>query len=259
MSIHYYLTVFPMEALIASELEAVQFGTYMAVGARKGSAEQLMFMKIKGDFTGPFDWESARKSCVSHPDGQPKHSLYLSIYRVLENIPVEAMGQLYLITRDGRTLQLDRQEYKTPANWPGFALYKELCPVTPLVASKLNPKDFGEYMTNPDNKTSVPTLMFSDIKIIRDLDNLENSGNIGNVYDRHPEHLKSCIDEIRSETKNGKINKIVDRTYGTRFSYQLIDNGIYVSKGKTIIRYPMPDIETLKKNHYDWGKSADIF
>ena len=35
MSLHYYLSIFPTEALIASELEPDQFGAYMATGSKK--------------------------------------------------------------------------------------------------------------------------------------------------------------------------------------------------------------------------------
>ena len=37
MAVHYYLSVFPMEALIASQLDPMHFGAYMATGSKKGS------------------------------------------------------------------------------------------------------------------------------------------------------------------------------------------------------------------------------
>ena len=112
MSIHYYLSVFPMEALIASELEPASFGAYMATGAKKGSAEQIIFIEIEGEFGNHFDWEHARTECVPHPGGEPKNSVYLSVYRTLEHIPLDQLESMFLTTRDGRTLALSKSGYQ---------------------------------------------------------------------------------------------------------------------------------------------------
>ena len=44
--------------------------------------------------------------CVPHANGEPKHSVYLSVYRVLEHVPLSALGSLYLATRDGRVMEI---------------------------------------------------------------------------------------------------------------------------------------------------------
>src|SRR6056297_2451029 len=131
--IHYYFTVFPMEALIASELEPSDFGAYMAVGTRKGSAERLIFIEVNGEWGDDFDWAYAKENCVHHENGEPKHSLYLGVYRILERIPFKALRSLYLTTRDGRSLELEKCEYVPPVQDRNFFIYKELCPVSPLV------------------------------------------------------------------------------------------------------------------------------
>ena len=64
MSTYYYLSVFPMEALIASQLEPDQFATYMAIGSKKGSQEQIIFIEIDGGFAGAFDWKHAEEKCI---------------------------------------------------------------------------------------------------------------------------------------------------------------------------------------------------
>jgi predicted HD phosphohydrolase len=87
MKIRYYFSIFPMEALIASQLEPVHFGSYMATGTKKGSAEKIIFCELLHDFGDYFDWNYAHERCVPHPTGEPKNSLYLAVYRVLENIP----------------------------------------------------------------------------------------------------------------------------------------------------------------------------
>jgi len=255
--IYYYLTVFPMEALIASELDPKAFGSYMATGSRKGSAEQLIFIEVEGGFESPFDWVFAEKKCVAHSSGEPKHSLYLSIYRVLENTPHEKMKSMYLVTKDGRTLQLYKNTCKVPGNWKGYAMYQELCPVHPLVASSLNPQQFGEYIISDSDKVTVPAIVFADVKLI-DFDDYENSGNVGSMYDRNLGHMKDCIESVKSEKKK-KQTKTVDRSFSSSFTYQIIDTGVYAASSDGVILYTMPTHEELRQNHYDWGRSANIF
>jgi len=255
MAVHYYLSVFPTEALIASELSPRSFGAYMATGAKKGSAEQIVFIEIEGGFGSDFDWSYARERCVPHPNGEPKHSVYLSIYRTLEHVPLEKMVSLYLTTRDGRTLGIDKGSYDKKNSQSDFYVYQELCPCHPVVVSRLNPDEYGMFITNPDSKTWVPKILFADLKVI-DIENPEQTGNIGSLYDRKVEHLKSCIQEIHDDPK--KQNKTLQRTHVEAFTFQLIHDGIYISDGDTMIMYPMPDVEEIKRIDYDWGRSALI-
>lgn len=260
MKQNFYLTVFPMEALIASQLEPEAFGTYMSIGARKGSAEALVFIHLK-EASGPFNWDEARANCVPHEDGRSRNSFYLSIYRVLENLPTSALGSLYLVTRDGRSLELTAAPWEDfsatlPRNWTGVGLYKELCPVLPLVVSCLKPAEFGAFMTTPGARARVPSLLYADLRIIENLEDLRSSGNIGNVYDRNPAHLRTCIEQIRA--RPDKVTKIVDRTYFNRFCYGLINSGIFLSRQTTTMFWPMPDLQQIKEEAYDWGRSAEI-
>ncbi len=255
--IHYYFIFSPNEALIASQLGPKEFGMYMAQGSKKGAAEQLMFSEISGGFGDNFDWAYAEKNCVNHSDGRPKNSLYLSIYRVLEHLPLDAFMMTYLVTKDGRTLSLDQEKYSSPVNWAGFALYKELCPVPPLIVSSLQPKELGQHIVGGNaEKITVPALIFTDIKVI-DIDDMKNSGNVGGMYDRSLDHLKECIASL--ESGKGKKTKTVDRSFNSKFSYQIIDNGVFVVKGEEIIFFRMPSHEVLRETAYDWARSANIF
>jgi hypothetical protein len=250
-----------MEALIASNLEPAAFASYMAIGARKGSAEALVFVQVN-EAVGDFNWDAAREMCVPHPDGKPKHSLYLSIYRVLERIPLEALGSLYLVTRDGRSLELKREEWggdqaAQPENWTGVGLYKELCPVLPLVVSSQKPAEFGAFMTDPTTRTHVPSLMFTDLRIAADLDDPQPTASGERVYEQNPEHLKVCVEQVK--TSGNKEAKIVDRTYFNKFSYALINSGVFLSRGSQLLFWRMPGIQSIKENSYDWGRSADMF
>lgn len=254
----YYLLVSPAEALIASMLESREFGAYMATGSRKTASEELIFAEITSEFESDFDWEYARSACVPHPDGTPKHSVYLGVYRVLERVPLDVLGNLYLVTRDGRSLELAKGHLEPPLYWKGYALYKELCPVTPLVASSLPPEPFARYLLDPANHISVPAIVFADVKII-DLDNLEHTGNVGALYDHGGnEHIRICFEEIQSHP--GKRSKTVDRSCSNRFSYQSVGQGFFFSRrADGIVFYPMLDREVIRKDHYEWGRSAGFY
>ncbi len=255
MQIHYYLSVFPLEALIASQLEPNHFGAYMATGSKRGSEEQIIFIEVNGEFGEHFDWNYAKERCVPHANGDPKHSVYMGVYRVLEHIPLEAMGSLYLTTRDGRTLELERSTYEPADSGKGYFVYQELCPINPVIVSALNPQQLAKSICDPSNKIHVPHLVFTDLKVIN-FDDEVNTGNIGSMYDRKRGHLLECIAAVQGKDK--KPNKTFTRTNVESFSFQIINNGVYASDGKELVMYKMPTIEEIKQIDYDWGRSALI-
>lgn len=255
MEIHYYLSIFPTEALIASQLNPEDFGSYMAIGSKKGSHERMIFIEVEGGFGREFDWSYAEERTVPHEDGTPKHSVWLSVYRALENTPLDRMKSLYLVTKDGRVLQLSQATYQPPELKRQFYVYQELCPVTPLVVSVYDPKDFGVYMTHKDVRVGVPKIAYADLKVVN-FDNLEDTGNIGGIYDRNIDHLKECILSVTS----GSVKKVknVERSPVESFSYQIINHGIYISDGRDLLMYKMPSIDEIRREHYEFGRSAMI-
>ena len=255
MAIKYYLMVFPTESLIASELEPEQFGSYMAIGSRKGSEEQVMFAQVDGDFDSDFDWAYAREKCVPHPSGDPKHSVYLSVYRVLEKVPQRSIKALYLTTKDGRTLKLESSEYKAPNPANGVFVYQQFCPLNPVIVSVLSPRDFGKQITDSSQKISVPQMLFGDLKPIN-FDDPEHSGNVGSLYDNQLAHFLECVASVKSRTE--KMNKTFNRSHLESFTYNSINNGFYLSRGEEVLFFSMPSVEELKQIDYDWGRSALI-
>lgn len=254
MEVHYYLSVNPLEALIASQLDPVQFGQYMSTGKKNGSYERIMFAEVEGDFGNDFDWAYAKERTVPHEDGAPKHSVWLSVYRSLEHLDFSSLKALYLTTKDGRSLEIKPQEFDTSLTPGDYFIYQELCPITPLVVSRLNPMEFSEYMTDTSNKVHVPKLVFADLKTV-DPDDYENTGNIGGAYDRNLDHLRDCIRDVT--TQKDKPNKNVERSV-EGFSYAMINHGIYFGEGTHVVYFPMPSQEDLRSTHYDWARSANI-
>lgn len=253
---YYYLMLFPMEGLVASQADPFDFGVYMATGAKRGTAERLIFVEITGDISDHFDVAYAQKKCVIRPDGMRKNSVYLSIYRTLEHVPASVMGKMYLITPDGRSLSLDPAPLPEKSKTKPFHIYQELTPMRPVVVSSLDPREFSAYMTDPSRTHAwVPRIAFADLKVV-DLDNLDNAGNIGDLYFQNVAHLRRCIQSVT--TNPDKFTKTLDRSRLESFTYQLIDSGIYVGDKEEMVFYAMPSIEELRRENYYWAKSAMI-
>ncbi len=253
---YFYVMIHPGEALIASQLDPTQFGAYMAHGTKKrGSHEEITFIEIEGRCNDFYDWDYADAKCVASADGSPKHSLYLGVYRVLERIPMSSYKALYLTTRDGRVLQLPKGDYSGAREKKSVYLYKEMCPVNPLVLTVFDAAKFGSYMTSKETHHSVPVLAYADVKMI-DLDDMENTGHVGRVYNHNLEHLKESIEVLNTSDKK---TKTIDRSTGVSFSYQMIHSGIFIAQGDDLIMFKMPTIQELKRDHYDWGRSALLF
>jgi hypothetical protein len=248
-----YLSMIP-EALVASMLPPEEFGRYLAVGSHKRSSGAAIYFEIDPDFTSDFfDMSIVKERCVAHPDGSPKHSLYLGIYRVLEHIPLEALGKLYLTTRDGQVLALEQGKF--PSDFPAeHYLYDEICPVHPLIASKLGPEAFTQFATNTGSPLCVPKIFFAQLDpaaIIGSDRTAEGSIAIHNL----PERIKECFKELDTA---GKPTKTVDRTRQLTFRWNHIKNGYFIGDGKSLLYYPYPDQETLDRHHHKWWRSATL-
>ncbi|HEQ71169.1 MAG TPA: hypothetical protein ENN69_01660 [Spirochaetia bacterium] len=165
MSIYLYLLLYP-ESLIASQLPPEEFGRYLAVGTKKReSRQEAVYFELDRNRLGKaFDLSDLETRCVPHPTGEPKHTVYYSIYRVLEHTPLEAIGALYLSTRHGKVLRL-AENAAVPKFTQRVFLYQEIAPVHPRIVSSLDPVAFAAFITDPANKFHVPTICFVDLRL----------------------------------------------------------------------------------------------
>jgi hypothetical protein len=242
------------ESLVASMLPPAEFGKYLAVGTRKSAHGRAMFFELKDDFrSDEFDLDYAAQRCVAHADGRPKNSLYLSIYRALERVPLAAIDSLWLASEHGKSLEL-RPAAAPPDSTDAYYLYQEVCPVHPLIASKLGPRQFAEFITRPNKPLCVPKICFVDI----DLGELATDPEHGTprelYYPDHYWHLRGCLLELKaSQTKD---TKTVDRTHLQHFPYHCIKNGIFVGDQTGLLYYPFPKYGELIGKYYEWWHST---
>ncbi len=254
MTVHLYLSLIP-EALIASMLSPEEFGAYYAVGSEKRSRGQAIFFEIDPKFRSKeFRIEEGFQRCVPHDDGSPKRSIYISVYRVLENISTNAIKKLYLTTQDGRTLELEPSK-KLPADDAGLHLYREISPVTPLVVSTDGPKAFYELIVkNPTSLIKLPAICFAELRLdglAKDPKNAE----VGDLPYTNIEHLRNCL--IALHTKQ-VMTKMVDRIPSGGIPFRTIKNGIFVGNQEKLIFFALPEEKKLVDKYYKWWRSATM-
>jgi hypothetical protein len=253
MSKFIYLTATP-EALIASMLPPAEFGAYLSTGTKKRNKGQAIFFEVDLDqIEKLIDIDSMNRRCVAKPDGKPKSSVYLSVYRVLETIPLTAIKSLYLTTDNGYTLELKKSSYDPSKEIKGkLYLFQELLPVTPLVASELTPSAFLKRLTDGSIPIVLPKLFFVDLKL-GDLATNPLSGSVDYLPYTNLGHLRDCLEILKGEYE--KHMKTVQRIYSGSLLYRTIESGFYVGSKDEMVFYPYPSITELENFNYEFFRS----
>jgi hypothetical protein len=256
LRIRYYMLCSRFEALIASQLEPEAFGTYMAVGTKKLATGPLIFFEIDPKFaslTDHFKLDDIEDRCASHPDGSPKRSKYISVYRVMEFLRLPFYGALYLTTADGHVLELKESPYAPGDETPGVNLYQELCPLIPMVVSNLAPARFIRFVTDPVNPVNAPRLFFADLLLDRD----EGGSMAAYLPYVDPLHLLECIKEVEGmDESDPKPTKTVSRTATVRGFFRTIRRGFFIGDQTGLKFYRFPGPSELEVRHAEWWRSA---
>jgi len=252
METYLYLSLIP-EALILSQLPPERFGKYLAIGDKKLTRGPAIFFAVDPSFdSDAFRLAEARAKCLTHPDGSPRRSTYVSVYGTLANVPVSALGNLYLTTKDGLTLELIPSDNTLPQR-KGFHLYQELCPVHPKVASPLHPEEFCRYVTQPEHPVFIPRLVFCELRLNGLATDPEKS-SAGNLPYKDMNHLRECLTSL--QYRSDKMTKIVHRDLNKELIYPVVENGFFVGDQNEFRAYPFPSEEELEGPHHTWWSSA---
>jgi hypothetical protein len=250
---HIYLSVIP-QALIASMIGPEEFGRYYAVGTKVHSRGEAIFFEVDRSLVpeGEFRLDLIDERCVPKADGSPKKSVYIGIYRVLSRIPVAALGNLYLVTRDGQTLELTRSEYAREPDRQSY-LYQEFCPIDPMVASRWEPLEFCRAITNPENPVHVPRIVFSQLSL-RGLADDPVNGLASDLPYPNLDHLRDVL--VTLQERDEKRSKLVLKQATHGVFYRTIRGGFYVGDQQDFAFYRFPSVEELETHHYQWWRSA---
>ena len=250
MSQFVYLCATP-ESLVASQLPPYEFGNYLAVGTRKRTRGQAIFFEIDMDRMDTLPRDYINERLIPYADGEPKRSVYLSIYRVMEMVPVESLKNLYLVTDDGKVLELAADKYKPHAG-ETIHLYQQFNPIETRVASKLSPPEFIRFLTDTSKLVSTPKLFIVELKL-----NKLSRDSFAPIHDLpypNPDHLRDCL--TRLKLSGERLTKTVIRQYKGELSYRTIKDGFFFGEKDNYLYYPFPSIEELEDKYYNWWRSA---
>lgn len=255
---HLYAILYPNAALVASQLEPDNFAKHYSIGSSRHYSGKVIFIEIDLSFRHEyFPIDEMLEQTVPHPDGRLKHTKFISTYRVLEHLDFKSMGDLYAVNVGGHALRIQKTPY-TAVNDPGLVrIFQELNPVTLLVASTYDQREFGKILTQPDYPKGCPKLAFTqfDLTIDKFLAEIETNPFMNSPFQGiHPHKLKDAVLELQDG--KGKAFKSVSLASVFRsVSFAKIRHGFWICGGDEMAFYPMPSVQELEKNNHLWYRS----
>jgi hypothetical protein len=255
---HLYLILHPNEALVASQLSPEEFAKHYSIGTPRHFTGKVIFAEVDSSFRDDYlRIEEYLGYTESGQPGVPKRTKFVKSYRVLEHIDFAALRKLYLVTTDGASLGLDRSE--EPPNYgtrSRVRVYQEICPLQILVASNLDPRAFGNYITAETWSKGAPKIFFTqyDIDVEEVVSRKEvQAFNMGPLPNVNPTNLPTALKELQADpnkrTKTVSLNPNLDV-----MSYKAIQPGFWFAAGASILFYRMPTMDELHYQHYSWWR-----
>jgi hypothetical protein len=253
-----YAIMYPNHALVASMLPAEEFGKHYTVGSSRFFHGQVVFAEIESTYRHPyFPIDRLLEEVKPKPDGSPKRTKFIKNYRVLEHLELSAFKHLYVTSVVGRVLKLNRKPYNR-VHKPGLIrTFQEICPLSAVVLSYMTPPEFGEYITDPEQPKGAPKVMFTQVELNIDkfLNDLEKNQFMDSpIPNVHAHKLRDQILELRANPHKRIKGISLDSAFG-KIPFLRLRTGFWIAHQKELLYYPIPDRETLEKEHYDWYRS----
>ncbi|MGE5400276.1 MAG: hypothetical protein ACM3S2_07720 [Ignavibacteriales bacterium] len=254
---HLYMIVFPINALVASQLEPEKFGEHYTMSSAKHFSGKVIFAELDIDFRNDyFEIERYLALTVPHDDGTPKRTKFISSYKVLENVPLSVIKELFLVTTNGKVLPILPAEY-TAYNEPGLIrIYQEICPLETLVASTKDQREFGKFITTQTRSKGAPKICFTQIDF--NLDEFFRSNKNKDIItidlpDVNPYRFYDCIMELKNNPD--KLTKTISLGSMLKdISFKFLRHGFWFVAGEEMRFFPMPSMTDLENKYYYWWK-----
>lgn len=254
---HLYMIVFPINALVASQLEPDKFGEHYIIGSAKHYSGKVIFAELDINYRDEFfQIDEYLKVTVPHEDGSPKKTKFICSYNVLEHVDLDAIKTLFLCTSNGKVLPIQPADY-TAVNEPGLIrVYQEICPLENLVASALDQRDFGKFITTQTRSKGAPKMVFTQIEF--NIDHFFEMNKDKEIFQAelhgiNPYRLYDCLMEIKGKPQ--KLNKTISLGSLLReISYKFLRHGFWFAQGEKLKFFPMPSINDLENKYYYWWK-----
>lgn len=255
-----YVIMWPNYALVGSNLPPDEFGKHYTIGSSRYFHGQVVFAEIDSSYRHPeLNIDKYIGEVVPNAAGKPKCTKFICTYRVLEHVDLSAFRKFYVTSTMGKVLPLESAPYEKVHD-PGYLrTFQELAPMRAIVLSWMTPPEFGEYITDPEQAKSAPKVLFTQIDFDIDdfLYRLESDpfhkSPIPNV---HPHKLREQILEVRANPDKRVKGISLDAAFG-QMAFTQLRTGFWIAHGKDILFYPIPSIDELKEQHWEWYKSLD--
>lgn len=254
-----YVIISPNYALVASQLDPVSFGRHYAIGSSRYYQGTVIFAEIDSSYRHDFfRIDEMLEEVKAKSDGTPKRTKFISTYRVIEHVDMSAFKNLYVVSAEGEVLEMEQAPYDRK-HQPGFVrTYQEICPLSSIVLSHMTPPEFGEYITDPQQPKGAPKVVYTqiDLNIDEFLNAIEeNPFHPGPLPNVHPQKLRQQILDIKDDTSKKTKGVTLDSVIN-KLSFLRLRSGFWIATQGEMIYYPIPDEETLERDHYAFYKSV---
>jgi hypothetical protein len=257
---HLYLVVHPNHSLVASQLDAERFIRHYVRESARYFEGKLLFVELDPDFRDPyFDIEAAYAQLKPHEDGSPKATKFVSSYRVLEHVSLEAMGALYLCDGSGGFVALDPSSEGPRPETEELRVILEIDPVRFIVLTRLGLGDYASFATDPSNSKGAPKMLYTELDLSIDdfMRESEEGPYVASAYPGiHPERLRFAVRELR-RSQGKDVKGIALNCPFDRVSYKLLRGGFAFADGpsKALKYYPLLPLEEVERRHYKFWKN----
>ncbi|MFW6368802.1 MAG: hypothetical protein ACOCZ9_03595 [Spirochaetota bacterium] len=247
-----YAIFHPNDALVASQLTPEQFARHYTSGSAQHYHGKVIFGELASTFRDSFfPIEEVLEQLEPHDDGRPKATKFISTYRVLEHIDVQAIRKLYLATQDGACIGLEPGEYQNPYEEGFVRIYAEIAPMRMLVLSDFDFTEFGAFITDPKNYKSAPKQLYTqlNVNIVEFLEEYEHNQYIDSpIRVIHPASLRAAFNEVRRSGEKRTKGLCVDSSLD-EISYRLIRHGFMFASQFGTRFFPMPPLSEIEATH----------
>jgi hypothetical protein len=253
-----YLILAPNTALVASQLNPDDFANHYTSGSVRYYAAKLVFAEIDINFRHPyFKIDEAIAALIPHDDGRPKATKFISTYRVLEHIDLNAIKRLILSTPDGYTLELHAAPY-TKTHEPGYLrTFAEIAPLRMLVLTRLDFPAFGKYITDPNFPKGAPKQFYTQVELDIEefLKKFERHPTMHPpVPGLHPSKLREAIIEMRADPHKASKGLRLDSSFDT-IPYKLIRHGFMFASQDETRFFPMPSASEIEETRFRFWRA----
>lgn len=253
-----YQILYPNQALVASQLSPDAFARHYLIGSIRHYTGKLVFAEIDSNFRHPyFNIEEGLKGLVPHQDGAPKRTKFISSYRVMEHMDFDSIKALYLSTSEAHLLELKPQSYDKVHKSGFLRTFAEIAPLSMLVMSPMDMREFGQYITQPGNAKGCPKLFYTQLELNVEefLKNFESNPFMHAPFPfLHPSKLRDAIQSM-SLDKEKKTKGLALSCPLDQISFKMIRHGfMFASQEKTKF-FPMPSLQEMEAKHFQFWRN----